>query len=424
MTVEAGGSPATAVVKLEEGSYIEGEVVAKEGGAKLSKVIVCAEEHEQGTHCTITTSDGKYRIEGLPDGSYKVEFISYISSYLGMSNYASQAWQEKELSEEPTLVLVSKPGGKAGVNGILVRGAQITGRVTAASSGGALAGAEVCAVNSGSETFLIGCGLTNSSGEYTITGLAKGSYEVFFLAPEGSQYLAQVYNGKQTSKAATKVEVVTGNTYPGINAALQVGGRIAGRVTAADTGGPIGGVRVCAEGSLEGETIGGQCARTALAGPAGTASSAALPVPSAGFAIAKGVTVNAKTGAITFTLVATDPGTLGWNLVFRNADVGFADSFRPPALAEAAKRTKCKAGYVRHNGRCVHATVAFAKGSRSVPAGTVKVAVHPTSKALKALRSGHTLHISGAFLYTPAAGPRVTRNTSVVVRLPKRHRKH
>ncbi len=59
-----------------------------------------------------------------------------------------------------------------------------------------------------------------------------------------------------------------------------------------------------------------------------------------------------------------------------------------------------------------------------MPAGTVKVAVHPTSKALKALRSGHTLHISGAFLYTPAAGPRVTRNTSVVVRLPKRHRKH
>ncbi len=106
-------------------------------------------------------------------------------------------------------------------------------------------------------------------------------------------------------------------------------------------------------GRLEGETIVGHCARTALAGPAGTTSSAALPVPSAGFALAKGVTVNAKTGAITFTFVATDPGTLDWNLVFSNADVGFADSFRPPALAEAAKRTKCKAGYVRHNeGAC------------------------------------------------------------------------
>jgi hypothetical protein len=124
---------------------------------------------------------------------------------------------------------------------------------------------------------------------------------------------------------------------------------------------------------------------------------------------------------VTFTLAASGPGTLSWSLVFRNADVGFADSLGPPVTAGVARG--CKAGLIRHHGRCVHSTVAFAKGTRTVPAGTVKVTVHPTAKALSALRSGHTLHVSGSFVFTSSPGPRVTRTVSAVVRLPRRHGK-
>ncbi len=66
---EADGSPATAVVKLGDGSYIAGEVVAKEGGAELPKVIVCAEEQEPGTHCTIPTSAANMRSKDFRTGA-------------------------------------------------------------------------------------------------------------------------------------------------------------------------------------------------------------------------------------------------------------------------------------------------------------------------------------------------------------------
>ena len=318
------------------------------------------------------------------------------------------------MTEAGEPVTVKQNVTAAGVNGELVKGAQISGRVTAASSGAPVPGAEVCASGEG-PSILGGCGITNGSGEYTITGVPTTAYYVFFLGPEKTDLLSQAYNNKPTAATADKVEVTVGHSYTGINAALQVGSRVAGRVTAAATGAPIAGASVCARGGGGEFPFVGTCAESQSAGPAGSATSQALSVPSAGLALAKGVSVNAKTGAVTFTFTATDPGTLNWNLVFRNSDVGFADSV-------AISRSRCRAGLVRHNGRCVRATVAFAKGRQTVRAGTIKVTVHPTVKALRALRSGHTLHVSGTFLYSPASGPGVTRKVSVPVRLP-RHRK-
>ena len=113
------------------------------------------------------------------------------------------------------------------------------------------------------------------------------------------------------------------------------------------------------------------------------------------------MSINAKTGAVTFTLVTLAPGALSWSFVFRNADVGFADAVGGgPNAAAGTSGVKCKSGLIKHAGRCVHLTVPFASGRRSVPAGTFRVTLQPSKKALQALKAGHTLHLSGSFLYT------------------------
>jgi hypothetical protein len=79
---------------------------------------------------------------------------------------------------------------------------------------------------------------------------------------------------------------------------------------------------------------------------------------------------------------------------------------------------------VKHKGTCVHETVAFGSGAKSVPAGRVEIKVHVSARALKALRTGHTLHVSGPFTFQPAGGGApVTHSESAVVRWPK-NKKH
>ena len=434
--VEAGSEASGIDAALETGGFIDGTVVAKEGGLPIGKVLVCAQSNEESSRCTITAPNGEYRIEGLAESSYEVEFVTDAAFY-NHSNYASQVYKDKEISETPDPVAVKKNVGTGGINGELLQGAQITGKIVAASSRTPLVNAEACAVSVPVSILFINCATTNGAGEYTIRGLSSGSYAVVFVGPEDSEYLYGIYNNEPSLTDADKIAVTAEHRYPGINAALQLGGRITGRVTAADTGAPIAGVSVCADSVTVTELVGNSCTRTRSPGAAGTATSPALSVPaapgggsqpvSAALALGKSVSINTKTGAVTFTLVTLAPGGLSWSFVFRNADVGFVDSAgagpHPPA---GASGVKCKAGLVRHAGRCVHLTVAFASGSRSVGVGTFKVTLQPSKKALKALKSGHTLHLSGSFLYTPAAGGQhLTRTASVVVRLPRpRRAKH
>jgi len=427
--VEAGSEAKGINAALETGGYIYGTVVAKEGGSPIAKVIVCAQSEEESSRCTVTSANGEYRIEGLEETSYEVTFLTDTVSFYDHSNYASQFYKDKEISETPDPVAVKKNVGTGGINGELLQGAQISGKVVAAGSGTPLAAAQACAITVPTSYLLFSCAETNRAGEYTITGVSTGSYAVIFYAPKETEYLYDIYNDEPSLASADKLVVAVEHRYPGINAALQLGGRISGRVTGADTGAPIADIRVCADAVIESEFGGDVCERSETAGAAGTATSAALAVPavapikppSAGLALGKGVSINGKTGAVTFTLVALEPGTLSWSFVFANADVGFADAVGGgPHAATVTSRRRCKAGLIRHARRCVHATVAFASGRRTVSAGTFKVTLQPSRKALAALKAGHTLHLSGSFLYAPGSGgARVTRTTSAVVRLPR-----
>jgi Carboxypeptidase regulatory-like domain len=500
---------------VSQGGKISGKVTAETGGAAIANVEVCADETSGASYggCATTNAGGEYTITNLPAGEFTVYFSNYgcVAGKCTRQNYVSQYYNREPNEGSADKITVIADLTTEPIDAKLAKGGQIAGTVTSAVGGARLAGVEVCV---SSEDEYIGCELTNVNGEYTFPGLATGEYTVEFQT-----YPASV--GNFASKSIEKVKVTAPNTAPPVNAALQAGGRLVGRVTAAASHAPLSGIEVCANeehvfsecaetnanGEYEvakmltgaytvsfyneneklnyqeqiqsgvsiaeggqtnlnaemqpGATISGRvvgasshagiaditvCARatsgneysycaltTGAASASATSTSNVLTVPSGNFTQARAPKFEAKTGDLDFFLTFPTAGTLKWSLFFKNADVGFADSLgisldaNDSALAEVARKKgkakpkKCKKTQTKHKGKCVATLVSFASGSQSVPAGTVEVKVHAGSKALKALKEGRTLHVSGTFTFQSAlGGPPVAHTVSTVVHLKKK----
>jgi hypothetical protein len=413
--------------EMHPGGQISGTVTDASSHARLAKIEVCADEgtNEYSARCASTNGNGEYTIAGLPAGSYKVEFFG---GYEG-GDYLTQYWSDKASFAEAEAVAVTLGKTQEGINAEMRSGGGIAGRVTDATTHAPIEKAEVCAVESGGNR-VGGCTSTNASGAYAIFQLESGSYTIEVSDyQEGSNYLPQAVSGVSVT--------VPGTTSP-VNAELHPGGQISGVVTDAVTRTGIVGIEVCAvpiaEGSFE------HCASTASGAASASATSNALAIPGGSFVLKK-VSFDSKSNDLDFFFTFPTAGKLTWGLFFRNADVGFADSLglslqangvaadaaSAPAIAEAARKHKskgCKKGTIKHHGKCVHVLVPFGVGSQSVATGSVEVKVHAGSKAIKALKAGRTLHVSGTFIFQSVfGGPAVAKQESTVVRLPKKHSK-
>jgi len=224
---------------------------------------VCVTPNGGGTTtCTATGAEGKYTIEELAAGEYEVRFTGNVC----VNGSCEAVYAEKVVNS----VKVTS-GNLTEVNVELVEiDGKISGRVT---SGGAPVGdVEVCAYGPGFE-----CHTTNTNGEYTIEHLAPGSYKVEFkplvppsckgLGCQPANYITQYWSGQSSFEAANTVAVSTGETTTAINAELQAGGHISGRVINASIyAQPIVGVHVCSRPTTtnkEGEREGArECAYT------------------------------------------------------------------------------------------------------------------------------------------------------------------
>lgn len=137
---------------------------------------------------------------------------------------------------------------------------KIEGKVVDSGTKVGIEDVEVCALEPPEFDFAA-CELTGADGKYALEGLADESYVVEFWAPYFG-YVTQYFDGTTSFEDADEVTIAAGGTVSNVDAELEQGGEIEGRVTSAASGAGIEEVEVCAY-SLT--TFGG-CAFTDFAG--------------------------------------------------------------------------------------------------------------------------------------------------------------
>lgn len=266
VAVTVGATTTGINAALKEGGTISGTVTNAASKAAAQDVEVCADALEATEYdyypCVLTGAAGEYTIQGLPTGTYVVEF------YGDGQNYVTQYYNAKSAYAEADHVAVTAGAVKAGIDAAMHEGGTIKGRVTIAATEAPLSGQEVCAETA--EYAYSACATTNSAGEYTITGLEAGKYKVYFYGSGG--YASQYYNDKVNYSEAESVTVVPGGSNSGIDAAMGTAGSVSGTATDAVTKAGISGIEVCAQ-RTSGEYV-GSCATT---GSAGTYTISGLP---------------------------------------------------------------------------------------------------------------------------------------------------
>jgi hypothetical protein len=272
VSVTAGATTANIDAELHAGGKISGTVDDALSHAPLEEIEVCAygngAEKYEFTSCTRSGESGDYVLEGLTGGRYRVGFFAggaYSYGETANRNYLSQYYDGKEDYEAGDPVSVTPGSTTPNIDAEMHEGGKIAGTVTGAPGAVPQRYAEVCAFSAaGGEEEFGRCALSDEDGHYVIEGLASGSYTVSFgvFTPgfESPNYLRQYYQGQSSAEDATAVPVTVGSTTSSIDAELQVGGQIKGRVVSAADGVPLSGVSVCALSSGDEEF--GSCAQT------------------------------------------------------------------------------------------------------------------------------------------------------------------
>ncbi|HEU5014738.1 MAG TPA: carboxypeptidase regulatory-like domain-containing protein [Roseiflexaceae bacterium] len=203
---------------LARGGAINGKVSDAATGLPLTNIAISA-NGENGSGYDYTDATGTYTITGLATGAYSVT--------------AAPVFDDVNLIGAPQSATVVAPNTTANVNFTLAAGGTITGRVTG-PGGTPLKDITVFVGNQdGSYQNYV---YTNATGVYTATGLPSGQYKVLFRP---SAYIPEAYNNKPDFGDADPISVTAPNTVTGIDAMLDQGSAVSGKVTDASTGLPV-----------------------------------------------------------------------------------------------------------------------------------------------------------------------------------------
>lgn len=235
----AGSAEAATPVAVTEGQNLTGiDATMVKGASIAGKVTVPAGIDVSGINVTATfadqeysmpaytmvSADGTYRLGGLAAGSYKLKFQGYNNGAI------AQWYNNADTFAGATALDLVRGQDLAGINVTLVKGASISGKVTA-PSGVDPAHLRVSAFSTDSQSTDAGNVQVSPDGSYQLTGLRAGSYKLQFSGYQ-TDALTQWYKNAATFSTATAVAVTAGQVLTGIDATLVKGASINGKVTA------------------------------------------------------------------------------------------------------------------------------------------------------------------------------------------------
>lgn len=211
---------------------VEGTVTPVEWAQEVE---VCAIDVQVSEWCAVPGADGSYVYPGVV-GKVTFEFIpTYRSNLLPQYFDHAEKLVDAKYKEVGPEVL-------EGIDADLLEGGSITGVVMAQSGGARLPEVEVCAVPVAPLTSR-SCGETNADGEYTLHSLPSGLYNIGFWGQGRSVGYESTYHEEESQ--VRPVAVTAGRATVGVNVELVEGGRISGRIFAAESGLPQRDIAVC-----------------------------------------------------------------------------------------------------------------------------------------------------------------------------------
>ena len=171
---------------------------------------------------------GNYEVVGLAATTYDVEFVPACYGNFGNGgNVTPQWWKGATTEAHATAVTVTAGADTTDISAALTGGGQIAGTVEN-SSGATLAGVEVTVTAKGSSA-VVAETYSGASGNYGITGLPTGTYDVEFNPgsaedPGYTVYATQWWKAVASQAQATALSVTVGKTIAGINSSLPLRG--------------------------------------------------------------------------------------------------------------------------------------------------------------------------------------------------------
>lgn len=228
---------------LDIGGAMTGKVTDPSGnGIKAVSVVLASLPGGAAVASANTDASGAYTVSKLLQDNYYVQFRAPSTL-----NLLTEYYNNQHSSSAAAPVAITLGVTTTGINAQLETGGMIQGLVTGADTNKPLAGvsANIYKLNDCDQTEYVNNAITDATGHYTVTGLATGSYFVYFY-PDSNQarrYLYQNYNNKE-SFPGDSVSVTAGSATTGINAKLQPGAQISGKVTASDLRVPLNDVRI------------------------------------------------------------------------------------------------------------------------------------------------------------------------------------
>jgi hypothetical protein len=216
---------------LARGAVVTGTVTDTVSGAPIEDVFVEVLDDNGGrVESAFTDAAGVYTTSStLASGSYFVRFNP--DSRFASCAYITEYYNDQLASSAATPISVTAPLTTTNINAAMSLGSIILGSVTDAASGAPLSDVQVSVIDSDDRT--VAFGRTSFRGGYlTSPALPSGSYTLRFSDGNGG-YIDEYYDDTTSRALAATLTLTAPNELPLINAALSVGGSIAGRVRAA-----------------------------------------------------------------------------------------------------------------------------------------------------------------------------------------------